>query len=96
MIHFKNKIDHIKFVINELIAPGDKVLVFNSSINFKMDLDFLMCDSYFVADTPGCYYDIFVNSHLPFENEVFDIVLNFGDTPELQRVVKKLNKTFNF
>ncbi len=92
MIHFKNKIDHLKFIINDLIAPGNKVLIINSTINFKELLDFVKCDSYFISDNlKECHFDFLVNAkYLPFENETFDVILNFGnDIPELERVIKK-------
>jgi len=78
---FINKTDLLQYFANEYIKPGDKVLVLGCYIpELKNIVEFVDSEVFFVKDTSDHGIDLTSNyKNLPFEDESFNIVMNFVD-----------------
>jgi hypothetical protein len=88
---FNNLEDLFQYFVNEYIKPGDKVLILNyynekikKMINFIDSEPFFVCNTYLPGiDIKSDYYD------LPFEQNSFNIIINFTDNYNLFEYLKK-------
>ena len=88
---FNNLQDLFQFFVNEYILPGNKVLILNYyDKNLKSMISFIDAESFFVSDKNEQGIDITVDYYdLPFEDNSFDIIINFTDNYNLFQYLKK-------
>jgi hypothetical protein len=89
-MNFINLIDLFQFFVNEYVSPKDNVLILNyCDEELKKILSFIDCESFFVSNIKNDIADIVSEyNNLPFEDNVFDVIINFSDENNLNFLKK--------
>ena len=89
-MNFINLIDLFQFFVNEYVSPKDNVLILNyCHEELKKILSFIDCESFFVSNIKNDIADIVSEyNNLPFEDNVFDVIINFSDENNLNFLKK--------
>jgi hypothetical protein len=88
---FEKIIDLIQVFANEWCLPGNKVLVLGLySPEIKSLFEFIDSDTIFVNNVPSDSFDIIADyTDLPFEENSFDLILNFTEYTDLFKFIKR-------
>jgi len=95
---FISNADLILFFANEYSIPGNKILfigIIPEIIKVKEIFNFINSELIIIDSIPGINVDITYssNNELPFENNSFDLIIDFkGNNQELKRILKTNGK----
>jgi hypothetical protein len=93
---FTNLVDYTKFICNENLSPGNKVLIAGDHPNInkiKQIIHSILCDCVVIDNNPN-KDAIIVNKYLPFEDNIFDLIFDFNGTIDFENILKESGKQF--
>jgi len=88
-----NVVDYIQVISNEFLKPGNSILISgNGPTQIKYIFNFINCN--FIIINSNDNESITVKKYLPFEENTFDLILDFDGNTNFKNVLKKTGKQF--
>ena len=93
-MNFTSVVDIVQVFANEYCTPASLVLIIKpGEYDFKSVFSFINSETITIDNVPGENIDIVYDDILPFEENSFDLIINFSENvKEIKKILKKHGK----